>query len=103
MNDALPVRFTVLAAQLVRAAEEWWRQNRLSAPNAVRQELERALELVARQPRIGSYATNVKLRGVRRIYLPTIKQYLYYHVLSEPECVEVVALWRARRGEGPPL
>lgn len=46
---------------------------------------------------------NVKLPGVRRIFLPIIKQHLYYHVLESPNRVEVVALWHTRRGKGPPI
>lgn len=103
MSDPLPVTFTALAAQHIRSAETWWRDNRPLAPTAVRQELERALTLIASQPRIGSHAANVKLPNVRRIFLPIIKQFLYYHVLASPDRVEVVALWHARRGKGPPV
>jgi plasmid stabilization system protein ParE len=103
MSDALPIEITALAARQIRTAEEWWRRNRLAAPNAVRQEIENAFELIATQPRIGSRAANVKLPGVRRIYLPVIKQFLYFHVLTSPERVEVVALWHARRETGPPI
>ncbi|HEX6095703.1 MAG TPA: type II toxin-antitoxin system RelE/ParE family toxin [Thermoanaerobaculia bacterium] len=102
MSEPLALRVTGLAAQHIRAAELWWRINRTAAPNAVRQELERAFALITIQPRIGSIATNVKLAGVRRIFMPLITYYLYYHVPS-PETVEVVALWHARRGEGPPI
>lgn len=59
MSDPLAVRFTALAAQHIRKAEEWWRDHRSAAPNAVRLELQRALELIARHPGIGSRATNV--------------------------------------------
>jgi plasmid stabilization system protein ParE len=103
MSEPLPVEITALAARHIREAESWWRLNRLAAANAVRQELERALTLIARQPRIGSRATNVKLPGVRRIFLPIITQHLYYHLLDLPARVEVVALWHARRGKGPPI
>src|SRR5258706_610351 len=103
MSEPLPVQTTALAARYIREAEEWWRENRLAAPNAVRLELQRAFALIARQPRIGSLAINVKLPGVRRIYLPKIKYHLYYHVIPLPERVEVVALWHVRRGEGPPI
>jgi plasmid stabilization system protein ParE len=103
MTEPLLVQVTALAAQHIREAEDWWRENRLAAPNAVRLELQRAFVLVAGQPRIGSRATNVKLTGVRRIFLPRIKYHLYYHVLTLPERVEIVALWHARRGEGPPI
>jgi plasmid stabilization system protein ParE len=101
MSGGLPVEITALAARQIRTAEEWWRRNRLAAPNAVRQELENAFNLISTQPRIGSRATNVKLPGVRRIYLPVIKQFLYFHVLPRPERVEVVALWHSRRETGP--
>lgn len=103
MSDRLPVEITALASRHIRTAEEWWRQNRPAAPSAVRQELEKALALIAGQPGIGSRATNVKLMGVRRIYLPVIKQFLYFHVVAPPERVEVVALWHSRRETGPPI
>lgn len=103
MTERLPVQVTALAARQIREAEDWWRENRRAAPNAVRLEVQRAFALIASQPRIGSRATNVKLTGVRRISLPKIKYHLYYHTLTKPERVEVVALWHARRGEGPPI
>jgi hypothetical protein len=103
MTEPLQVEITTLATRQIRKAEEWWRVNRTAAPNAVRLELQRALILIAEQPRIGSRATNVKLRNVRRIYLPIIKQHVYYHLVGEPQHVEVVALWHARRGKGPPI
>ena len=103
MSDPRPVEITALAARHIRVAEEWWRRHRPAAPNAVRQELERAFTLIASQPGIGSRATNVKLPGVRRIYLPVIKQFLYFHVVALPNRVEVVALWHARRETGPPI
>jgi plasmid stabilization system protein ParE len=103
MTETLPIEITALAAAQIRTAEEWWRINRTLAPNAVRRELQRAFQLIAGQPRIGSRATNVKLPGVRRIFLPLIKQYLYYHLVGSPESIEIVALWHARRGGGPPI
>ena len=103
MTAPLRVEITTLAARHIRKAEEWWRINRTAAPHALRQELQRAIVLIASQPRIGSRAMNVKLPGVRRIYLPIIKQHVYYHLCGEPEYVEIVALWHARRGKGPPI
>jgi plasmid stabilization system protein ParE len=103
MTSAVLVRFTALAAGHIRSAEQWWRNNRPSAPNAVREELERVLPLISAQPRIGPSARNVRLRGVRRIYLPRIKYDLYYHLLEQESVIEVVALWHARRGQPPPI
>jgi plasmid stabilization system protein ParE len=103
MIESLPVEVTALAARHIRQAETWWRVHRTAAPNAIREELQWAFSLLAAQPRIGSRATNVKLPGVRRIFLPIIKYHLYYHVLESPDRVEIVALWHARRGKGPPI
>jgi plasmid stabilization system protein ParE len=103
MTEPLPVIVSALAAKHIRQADEWWRINRTVEPNAVRQELERAFVLIAGQPRIGSRAKDVRLPGVQRILLPTIKYYLYYRTLSGPDRIEVVALWHRRRGGGPPI
>lgn len=72
MTQRLAVEVTALAAQHIRRAEHWWRSNRPSVPNAVREDLEQALSLLATQPRIGPIARNVKLPGVRRVYLARI-------------------------------
>jgi len=103
MTEPFAVVITTVAARHIRQAETWWRDNREAAPNAVRLELQRAFGLIAAHPRIGSRAKNVRLPDVRRIYLPTIKYHLYYHVIGSPEYVEIVALWHKSRGEGPPI
>jgi len=92
MSDRLPVKITDLAARQIREAEVWWRLNRTAAPNAIREELERAFSLIAVQPRVGSRATNVRLSDVRRVFMPRIKYHVYYHVVVEAsEYVEIVA------------
>lgn len=103
MTESLPVQVTALAARQIREAESWWRTNRTAAPNAIAQELQRAFSLIASQPQAGGSATNVTLRGVRRVYLPRIKYHIYYHLIDNAERVEVVAFWHARRGDGPPI
>src|SRR5215203_6037662 len=50
------------------------------APGAVRQDVERILALVSVDPGIGARATQVKLRGVRRVTLTRIRYYMYYRV-----------------------
>ena len=54
MRDPLPIEITALAAQHIRKAQDWWRINRTAAPNAVREELDQALTLIASQPFIGA-------------------------------------------------
>src|SRR5689334_14870113 len=103
MTERLRIEFTALASRHVREAEAWWRLNRTAAPNAIREELERILPIIAIQPRIGARATNVRLSGVRRIHLRRIRYHLYFHVTGEPEFIEVVALWHSSRGSNPPI
>lgn len=103
MSQPLRIEFTALAAEHIREAERWWRLNRPAAPNAIREELQRLLPIVALQPHIGSRATNVKLDGVRRIHIPRVRYHIYYHVTGAPEFLEIVAFWHSSRGSGPPI
>jgi plasmid stabilization system protein ParE len=103
MTDVLPVDITALAAAHIREAEAWWRVNRPAAPNAIREEIERAFAIIAAHPHIGGRATTTTLTGVRRIHLTRIKYDLYFHVIEATQRVEVVALWHTRRGSGPPV
>jgi hypothetical protein len=103
MTETLPIEVTALAARHIREAEKWWRVNRTAAPNAIRQELQRVFSLIASHQHVGGRATNVRLPNVRRIYLPRIKYHLYFHVVEVPTRIQVVALWHARRGDGPPI
>ena len=103
MNEPLPVEITDLAARHIREAESWWRVNRTAAPFAIREELERAFTLIASHQHVGGRVMNVRLPGVRRIYLPRVKYHIYFHVVEAPTRVQVVAFWHARRGEMPPI
>jgi plasmid stabilization system protein ParE len=103
VSRALHVDVSDLAKTQIRAAEKWWRRNRPKAPNAIREELERASSLISLEPEIGMRARNVSLRGVRRVHLARVHYYLYYRVVSDPERIEILAFWHTSRGSGPPL
>ncbi len=103
MTELLSVQVTALAAGHIREAEAWWRSNRLSAPNAIREELEKAFAMLSAQPNVGPRARHVRLAEVRRVYLARVKYDLYYRVLQEGRVVEVLAFWHSRRGESPPI
>ena len=103
MRRPLPIEVSDLARAQVRAAEEWWRVNRSKAPNAIREELERASLLLSVQPEIGARARNIALEGVRRLHLARVRYYVYYRVVTNPERIEVLAFWHESRGSGPPL
>lgn len=104
MSQRLPVSFTRRASKHVDEAGRWWRENRAKAPEALREELAQALQLIASQPDVGAIARNAKLAGVRRILLSRVSYHLYYRILETPaRSIQVVALWHASRGEGPQL
>ena len=50
MSGPLQIEISDLAKGQIRAAEQWWRVNRPHAPNASREELERASLLIALHP-----------------------------------------------------
>jgi len=103
LSRKLPIRVVRSAADQIAEATAWWDVNRPKAPGVFREEIERALELVCAQPRIGAKAGNVKLAGVRRIHLSRIHYHLYYRGRESPEVVEILALWHTSRGSGPGL
>jgi plasmid stabilization system protein ParE len=41
--------------------------------------------------------------GTRRVYLTRIRYYVYFQIADDEELVEILALWHASRGSGPPL
>jgi hypothetical protein len=47
VSDPLEIAVSSLAAGQIRAAEKWWRINRPKAPNAIREDLDRASALIA--------------------------------------------------------
>jgi len=103
VSELLHVEVSEVAAGHIRVAEAWWRTNRLKAPNAIREELERACALVAAQPDIGSRARNVKLTGVRRVHLSRIRYHLYYRVSEAPRQLEILGFWHSSRERQPPI
>jgi plasmid stabilization system protein ParE len=103
VSGPLPIEVSELADQQIREADAWWRENRLKAPNAIREQLERIGAVIAFRPHLGARAVNVRLPGVRRIHIERIHYDVYYRVTGSPEYVEIVAFWGSRRGTGPPI
>ena len=104
MTEGLEVYFTPRASEHIAKAKDWWLQNRTKAPQALREDLDTALELISTHPGIGEVARNVRLAGVRRVYLNRVRYYLYYRIHEGSMLsIEVVAFWHASRGSGPGL
>lgn len=103
MSFVRPIHVSDAARRQITEADRWWRAQRLKAPNAVLEELEKFGRLIAAQPHIGKRAVDVTLAGVRRLHLERIHYDVYYRVIGDPEVVEIVAFWSSRRGSDPPV
>jgi len=69
----LPIKVTARAFARIEEAATWWTANRPSAPEALDQELSGAFALISHQPGVDARAMNVRLSGVRRIYLSSVR------------------------------
>jgi plasmid stabilization system protein ParE len=98
---ALGFQVAPSASAQIRAAFVWWEEHRPGAPDLLRKELQRAFELITSQPGVGTPALDKGFEGVRRISLRRSRYQLYYQLREET--LEVLALWHASRGQGPPL
>jgi plasmid stabilization system protein ParE len=82
LTARLSIHVVHRASREITEATHWWNQNRPAAPDGIRQELERAFDLIASHPEVGAQALNARLRGVRRVHLTSIGYHLYYRVTS---------------------
>lgn len=98
---ALRVRIAARAANQVRAAAEWWADNRSSAPGAVSADFAEAVAFLAEQPGIGARHLGTRTPDVRRLYLSRIRYFIYYRVAGDD--LEILALWHESGERKPPL
>jgi plasmid stabilization system protein ParE len=75
----------------------WWRENRLAAPDLLKQELRSVLELVAAAPTLGAIARDTRIEGVRRVLLRRTGYHVYYRIDATGTRLEVLALWHTKR------
>ena len=101
MNTPLRIEITDKAQIQISIASAWWAENRLAAPDAIREELDHVLGLLCVQPDIGTIARRATLSGVRRITLSRIRYYVYYRVAGD--ALQVLAFWHTSRDLGPQL
>lgn len=98
---SLQVRTTPEADTQISAIDEWWRRNRLAAPDLFFNELAGSFEIIAHTPQIGRVYRQSPVPGTRRILLKGSRYHLYY--VAGVDEVTVLAVWHAQRGVGPPL
>jgi plasmid stabilization system protein ParE len=97
----LPVRTTPEADAQIDDIDDWWRENRPSAPNLFLDELATSFEVLSHTPQIGRAYRQSPVPGTRRILLKGSRYHVYY--VPRAEAVIILAIWHAQRGAGPPL
>jgi plasmid stabilization system protein ParE len=90
------------AKRELAAARTWWLTYRHGAPNALRDELRVARELLARNPEVGRIDEDEDSKA-RRLLLPTTRYVLFYRVDHAAQEVRIVAIWHATSREAPEL
>ncbi len=95
----LRLRISARAAAEIERADAWWRENRLSAPGAVREDLKGAFRVLLRQPGIGLKVSGARLTGTRRLHLERIRYFVYYRVKNDE--LAVLSVWHSSRGREP--
>jgi plasmid stabilization system protein ParE len=92
---------TPTALEQIDEADAWWIEHRRDAPDAIREEIERILELLAEQPHIGVPVAGSRHAGDRKISLRRVRYDLYYRVVGDE--VQILRFWHASRGTRPRL
>ena len=96
---ALTYRIKARAKREIEKAAEWWSENRLAAPGAVRKDVEDALKILVDHPGIGTKVETGRSLQVRRFLLNRISHYMYYRVRRAE--LEVLSVWHTSREHGP--
>ena len=96
MKTLLRIEITDNARAQISTAAAWWAKNRPAAPDAIRDELDRTLDLLRVQPAIGTIARRASLPEVRRVTLSRVRYCVYYRVAGG--AIQVLAFWHASRG-----
>jgi plasmid stabilization system protein ParE len=99
LTAGLPVLVLRRARRQIAEAGAWWRKNRPKAPEAFREELERAFELLVHHPDVGVQIEGTEFMGVRRIHLNRVHYFLYFR--RSAQAIEILELWHTSRGSTP--
>ncbi len=99
MTPPLEIKVSPQALAQIEEAAEWWAQNRLAAPGAIRQDVGEILTILSTRPGVGTPARRGRVKGLRRVTLTRVRYYLYFRVSGS--VLEVLAFWHASRGRQP--
>ncbi len=98
-----PVYVTDEADAMIVTVSEWWRTNRLKAPDLFQDELRAAKERLEQHPEAGRVVPRRGFPGLRRLILRRTRYHVYYRYFPEHDEVWLVAVWAGMRGRGPRL
>jgi plasmid stabilization system protein ParE len=103
----VPIKFgyTVDAQRMVDEADERWiSEHGYDGDNPLLSDIEHARDLLLDNPELGiAVQHDGRLRGVVRRLLLGSGWHLYYRFRVEQQQIEILAVWFAARGGGPPL
>lgn len=94
------VLVTRRAERQIDAADRWWFEHRVGAPDAIRDALVLVIDRLATMPLSGSLVPDAR-RPTRRILLADVSYHVYYRVSASS--VEILCSWHAARGRQPRL
>jgi len=92
---------TLRASRQIVSALEGWQRNRSSAPRLLREELDEAIRAARERPRAAARGRAQRRSRIRRRLLRQTGYLLFYRVDEAARCVEILALWHARRAGDP--
>ena len=96
----MKVRFSARARREANRINNWWIENRPSAPELFADELGLALELIRNSPGLGTIYESPD-GAVRRVLLPRTRYHVYY--VQEKNELVLLSVWGAQRKRGPKL
>ena len=96
------VELTAPAAHQLVQARDWWLEHRDKAPWALDEDIDALLSLLEERPElIGRPVESAP--GVRRVFLPRVRYFVYFEIVDDGDRVEILALWHGSRGSDPEL
>jgi plasmid stabilization system protein ParE len=88
------------AAEQIRAARDWWMQNREKAPFAFDEDLNELFDRLEDVPELVGRPMGQE-RHVRRAYLPRIRYYVSFQFRQDEDQVIILTIWHGNRQPPP--
>ena len=94
-------RFTPRAESEAERERDWWRENRLDAPDQFDEEIAATIEKIRRRPTIGTVFPVTFPEEVRRVRMRRTNNHVYFAVFNGE--IVILSVWGAPRESGPKL